>query len=49
MRCRECCRSVMGFFLQDVSDILWHSTVVTVVVPTSYFIGASYFDRKPMK
>ena len=29
--------------------IWWCSTPVAVVSQTSYFVGASYFDRKPMK
>ena len=40
---------VWWIFLQHVSDILWRSTVVAVVALTSYFVGASYFDRKPIK
>ena len=34
--------------VQHVSDICWCSTAVAVVVQTGYFVGASYFDRKPM-
>ena len=44
----ECCECVMAF-LQHVSDIWWRSTAATVVAHTSYFVSASYFDRKPMK
>ena len=44
----ECCGCAMPF-LQHVSDIWWCSTAVTVVVQTSNFVGASYFDTKPMK
>ena len=36
-------------FLQHVDDIWWCSNAVTVVAQTSYFVGASYFDRKPIK
>ena len=36
-------------FMQHVSDISWYSTAVAVVAQTSYFVCASYFDRKPMK
>ena len=35
--------------MQHVSDILLCSTAVAVVAQTSYFVSASYFDRKPMK
>ena len=34
-----------GFY----SDIWWCSTAVAVVSQASYFVCASYFDRKPMK
>ena len=44
----ECFGCVMAF-LQHISDIRWCSTVVAVVAQTSYFVSASYFDRKPMK
>ena len=36
-------------FMQHVSDIWWCSTAVAVVAQTSYFVSASYFDRKPVK
>ena len=35
--------------MQYASDIWWCSTAVAVVAQTGYFVGASYFDRKPMK
>ena len=35
-------------FMQHVSDMSWCSTAVAVVAQTSYFVGAYYFDRKPM-
>ena len=40
---------VQWLFMLHVSDILWCSTAVAVVAQTSYFVSASYFDRKPMK
>ena len=40
---------VQWLFMQHVSDIWWCSTAVAVVAQTSYFVSASYFDRKPMK
>ena len=40
---------VQLLFMQHVSDIRWCSTAVAVVAQTSYFVCASYFDRKPMK
>ena len=40
---------VQWLSMQHVSDIWWCSIAVTVVAQTSYFVGASYFDRKPMK
>ena len=38
-----------GLSMQHASDIRWCSTAVTVVAQTSYFVGASHIDRKPMK
>ena len=35
--------------MQHVSDILWCSIAVAVVAQTSYFVVASYIDRKPMR
>ena len=40
---------VQWLFMQHISDIWWCSTAVTVVAQTSYFVSASYHDRKPMK
>ena len=34
--------------MPHVSDIKWCSTAVAVVAQTSNFVGASYFDRKPL-
>ena len=48
MNWSECC-GVRWLFLQHVSNIWWCCTAVAVVAETSYFVGASYFDRKPMK
>ena len=41
--------SVQWLSMQHVSYIWWCSTAVAVVAQTSYFVCASYFDRKPMK
>ena len=35
--------------MPHISDILWCNIAVKVVTQTSYVVGASYFDRKPMK
>ena len=35
--------------MQHVSDIWWCSTAVAVVAQISYFVCASYIDRKPIK
>ena len=40
---------VLWLFIQHVSHIRCFSTAVTVVAQTSYFVSASYLDRKPMK
>ena len=40
---------VQWLSMQHVSYIWWCSTAVAVVAQTSYFVCASYFDRKPMK
>ena len=40
---------VQWLSMQHASDIWWCSTDVAVVAQTSYFVRASYFDRKPMK
>ena len=40
---------VQWLSMQHVSDIWWCSTAVAVVAQTSYFVCASYFDRRPMK
>ena len=48
MRWNECCGCVVAF-LQHVSDMWWWSTAVAVVAQTSYFVSASYLNRKPMK
>ena len=40
---------VWWLFLQQISDIWWCSTAVTVIAQTSYFVSASYFDLKPLK
>ena len=40
---------VWWHYLKHVSDIWWCSTGVAVVAQTSYFVSASYLERKPMK
>ena len=40
---------VWWLFLQHVSYIWWCSTAVAVVAQTSYFVYASYFNRKQIK
>ena len=40
---------VCNGFLCSVPVTWWCSTAVAVVAQTSYFVSASYFDRKPMK
>ena len=37
---------VQWLYMQHVIDIWWCSTAVAVVAQTSYFVSASYFDRK---
>ena len=40
---------VQWLSMQHASDIRRCCTAVAVVAQTSYFVSASYFDRKPMK
>ena len=40
---------VRWLFMQHVSDIWWWCTAELLVAQTSYFVCASYIDRKPMK
>ena len=40
---------VQWLYMQHASDILWFNNAVSVVAQTSYFVSASYFDKKTMK
>ena len=47
----ECCGCAMAVSaaFSATYDAVWCSTAVEVVAQTSYFVSASYLDRKPMK
>ena len=40
---------VWWLYLQEICDIWWCSTAVALATQASYFVSASYFDRKPVK